>query len=107
MDELVPKETWTVRFTGTARKQKERLPEKIAARFLYLTSELTLEGPIQPEWSHFGKLTSKKNKLVYHCHLNKNKPVYVVVWEVIDCDIKILKIVYAGTHESADYKHWR
>jgi mRNA-degrading endonuclease RelE of RelBE toxin-antitoxin system len=42
-------EMWQVRFTATAERQQNRLPKKIVAKLLYLTGELTVEGPIQPE----------------------------------------------------------
>ena len=82
-DEETP---WKVSFSSHAEKQKEKLPVGIKARLLVLVTELKLEGPIQREWKHFGKLTGSQSKEVYHCHLNSNRPVYVVIWEVKDRD---------------------
>jgi mRNA-degrading endonuclease RelE of RelBE toxin-antitoxin system len=92
---------WTVGIASKARKQRDKLPEEIADALLALWTELCLEGPIQPEWSHYGKLKGRKNE--YHCHLNKGKPTYVAVWMVTDKQIKLLEICYVGTHENAPY----
>jgi len=40
-----------------------------------------MEGPVQPEWHHYGKPAGKKREY-HHCHLNKGKPRYVAVWVV-------------------------
>jgi len=97
---------WKVSFTAYACKQKEKLPVSIKARLLVLVTELKLEGPIQKEWKHFGRLSGSKKKTVYHCHLNSSRPVYVAIWEVRDREAKVLKIIYSGTHEKADYNHY-
>jgi mRNA-degrading endonuclease RelE of RelBE toxin-antitoxin system len=108
MEPLLPKpnETdsppWTVKFTGKARKQKDKLPQNMAAALLALKGELEWEGPEQPEWHHYGKLKGKKD--VHHCHLNKGKPRYVVVWQVTDRTVQVMEIRYVGTHENADYR---
>jgi mRNA-degrading endonuclease RelE of RelBE toxin-antitoxin system len=93
---------WTVKFSGKAKKQKAKLPKKQVEALLILTVELEQEGPEQPEWSHYGKLTGKKD--VYHCHLNKGNPTYVAVWKVVDKGIKLMEVRYVGTHENADYR---
>jgi DNA repair protein RadC len=64
-----------VEISGKAQKQKGKLPEDLADALLALWTELKLEGPVQPEWPHFGKLKGRKNE--YHCHLNKGRPAYV------------------------------
>ena len=92
---------WTVEITGKAQKQKGKLPEDIADALLALWTELKLEGPIQPEWPHFGKLKGRKDE--YHCHLNKGRPTYVAVWQVQDKQIRLMEITYVGTHENAPY----
>jgi len=105
--DATPEDTpWKVRFSSYARKQKGKLPAKIQARLLVLVAELSLEGPIQPEWTHFGRLAGSRKKEVYHCHLNGGRPVYVVIWEVKDREAQVVKIVYDGTHERADYSHY-
>jgi hypothetical protein len=42
-------------------------------------------------------------KDTFHCHLNKGRPTYVVVWKVLDKDQKIMEVLYVGTHENAPY----
>ena len=95
------KTDWTVGMTGKAQKQKAKLPEHIADALLALSTELKLEGPVQPEWPHYGKLKGRKEE--YHCHLNKGKPTYVAVWKVLDKQIRLMEINYVGTHENAPY----
>ena len=92
---------WTVEITGKAHKQRGKLPEDIADALLALWTELKLEGPVQPEWPHYGKLKGRKDE--YHCHLNKGRPVYVAVWQVLDKQIRLMEIMYVGTHENAPY----
>lgn len=94
--------TWTIDFTRKAEKQKGKLPEAVAATLDLLVGELAFEGPEQPEWHHYGKLAGKKN--VYHCHLNKGRPRYVAVWKVTDEHRLTLEVIYAGTHENANYR---
>lgn len=94
---------WTIEASSRVIKQVRALPPAIQKLFDLLTSELQTEGPIQPEWHHFGKLQGKDH--IYHCHLNKGKPRYVAVWEVRDTRVLLMSIRYAGTHENADYKH--
>ena len=93
---------WTVGISGRIRKQKDKLPPDILLLFTALHKELTFKGPVQPSWPHYGKLKGKKDEL-HHCHLNKNKPVYVAVWKVLDKKIKIMEVSYVGTHENAPY----
>lgn len=69
--------------------------------FAFLYAELQEDGPIQSAWPHYGKLQGKK--YTHHCHLNKGKPRYVVVWKVIDKIVHIMEIQHVGTHEKADY----
>ncbi len=93
---------WTVGITGKACKQRDKLPEEIADALLALWTELRLEGPVQPEWPHYGKLKGRKAE-EYHCHLNKGRPTYVAVWKVLDKQIRLMEINYVGTHENAPY----
>jgi hypothetical protein len=39
----------------------------------------------------------------YHCHLKKGRPTFVAIWEVMDKEIKLIEVIYAGTHEKAPY----
>jgi mRNA-degrading endonuclease RelE of RelBE toxin-antitoxin system len=96
---------WAVDFTGSARKQKEKLPKEIYLRALALKADLEWKGPERTDWPHYGKLTGKgKNQDYRHCHLNKGHPTYVAVWKVVDMEVQIMEIRYVGTHENADYR---
>ncbi|GHS85897.1 hypothetical protein FACS1894103_7330 [Campylobacterota bacterium] len=91
-----------VRLTGKAKKQKDRLPEEMQDALMALLIDLRLGGPAAVHWPHYGKLKGKKADL-RHCHLNKGKPRYVAVWEVLDGEIKLMEVKYVGTHENAPY----
>jgi len=93
---------WVVKFTGKARKQKDRLPADIAAALYALRRELETDGPERTHWPHYGRIVGKKD--VHHCHLNKGKPRYVAVWKLTDRDIQLIEVRYVGTHENADYR---
>ena len=93
---------WTVEFNAKAGKQKAKLPANIDDRLAILVKELIVEGPVQPEWKNYGKLTEKKGEY-HHCHLNAGHPTYVVVWQVIDRHVRIMEVRYVGTHEGVNY----
>ena len=94
--------SWQVKFTGKAKKQKEKLPTAIAAALYLLRKELESEGPERINWPHFGKIKGKHD--MYHCHLNRSRPCYVAVWKVTNRSVKLMEIRYVGTHENADYR---
>jgi len=91
--------TWNVHFSRQAQKQTTRLPVKIQGILQALVIDLEENGPVRGNWSNYGKLTGRR----HHCHLKKGKPCYVAVWEVADKEIKLIEVVYAGTHEGAPY----
>lgn len=45
----------------------------------------------------------KSNRDLRHCHLIKGNPTYVCCWEVVEDEVKIIEVYYAGTHEKAPY----
>lgn len=92
---------WTVKFTRKAAKQVSKLPPRIVERLDALRFQIAESGPIQPSMPHFGKLQGFSN--VFHCHLNKGRPVYVAVWAIEDQIIKLVEVTYVGTHEKAPY----
>ena len=51
---------------------------------------------------HFGKLKNRSGE-VYHCHLNRGRPVYVAVWQVVGRDVRLVEVTYVGNHEGAPY----
>ena len=93
---------WMVRFSAKAGKQRAKLPANIDDRLALLARELMVEGPVQPEWKNYGKLAGKKGEY-HHCHLNTGRPTYVVVWQVVDRQVRVMEVRYAGTHEGVHY----
>ena len=93
-----------VGFRGrTIQKQYSKLPEEMKDAAEALMKELEVKGPQLPNWKNFGPLAGKeKGSKVFHAHLNKGKPRYVAVWELIAKDE--IEILYLGTHEKAAYK---
>ncbi len=92
---------WSVCFTAKARKQASLLPEKIRSNLFFVVRELEERGPFRVEKTNFGKIKGLTE--TYHCHLNKGKPRYVVVWQVKDKKVRLLEVRYVGTHEKAPY----
>jgi mRNA-degrading endonuclease RelE of RelBE toxin-antitoxin system len=92
---------WEVGFTAKARKQARELPEGMRAALDMLVRQIRLLGPWRPDWPHFGRIKNQNDTL--HCHLNKGKPRYVVVWQIRDRRVKLVEVRYVGTHEKARY----
>lgn len=96
---------WTVNFSSKADKQARKLPGDILARLYSLKLDLQYKGPEQTSWRNYGLIVGGKD--VHHCHLNSGRPRYVVVWKVIDREIRILEIRYVGPHGSVDYNRFK
>ena len=94
---------WEVRFSHKAAKQKGKLPQAIHDSLLGLATHMELSGPMQPSWRNFSKMRNKRGEY-YHCHLNGGKPRYVAIWTVADNTVRIIQVIYAGSHENADYR---
>lgn len=94
---------WEVRFSHKAAKQKGKLPQDIQDSLLALATDMELSGPVQPSWRNFSKMRNKRGEY-YHCHLNGGKPRYVAIWTVADNTVRIIEVIYAGSHENADYR---
>lgn len=92
---------WTVNLTRKAAKQLEKLPKQIQSYFDRLAKELEVEGPMQPNWTNFGKLKGQANQ--FHCHIKSGRPTYIVCWEVVDKEIRLMEVYYVGTHENSPY----
>ena len=91
--------TWTVEIRKKASKGIPKLPNKIRNALFALLREIEKDGPVRGNWSNYGKLSSTK----HHCHLKRGTPTFVAVWEVTDKEIRIVEVIYAGTHEKAPY----
>jgi mRNA-degrading endonuclease RelE of RelBE toxin-antitoxin system len=87
---------WTVTLSNRATKRTKKLPKRVKEIFEALLLDLIKTGPIQYEWPNFSKLTYDR----YHCHLNYS---FVVIWEVVNEEIRILEVTYVGTREDAPY----
>jgi mRNA-degrading endonuclease RelE of RelBE toxin-antitoxin system len=98
--------TWTVKFSSKASKQKAKLPQNIDDILAALVAELTLKGPALPKWKHYGKLGGKKGEY-HHCHMNAGHPTYVVVWQVLDRQVRVMEVRYVGTHENVNYNSFK
>jgi len=91
--------TWTVEIRKRASKAIPKLPNKIRNALFALLQEIEKDGPVRGNWSNYGKLSPTK----HHCHLKRGNPTFVAVWEVTDKEIRIVEVIYAGTHEKAPY----
>ena len=90
---------WTVTYNRKAEKQQARLPERVKGILNALILEIQSLGPVRGTWSNYSKLDSD----CHHCHLKKGQPTYVAVWQVKNKTIKLVEIIYVGTHEKAPY----
>ncbi|MGV8059826.1 MAG: cytotoxic translational repressor of toxin-antitoxin stability system [Smithellaceae bacterium] len=91
--------TWTVTEKRTLNKQVRKLPAKVQNLLITLERDMEANGPIWGDWPNFSALSDNR----YHCHLKKGRPTYVAIWEVMDKEIKLIEVIYAGTHEKAPY----
>jgi mRNA-degrading endonuclease RelE of RelBE toxin-antitoxin system len=90
---------WTVNITRKAGKELNQLPQRVQNKLIALIREIELSGPIRGNWPNYSALTGNR----HHCHLKKSRPTYVAVWETKNKEIKIIEVIYAGTHEKAPY----
>lgn len=100
--------SWQVRFTKKAAKQTEKLSKSAFQALNLLVMDLANNGPFPGKtWPNYGKLRGlkgvKSDRDLRHCHLVKGNPTYVCCWEVVENEVKIIEVYYAGTHEKAPY----
>ncbi|PIQ42693.1 MAG: cytotoxic translational repressor of toxin-antitoxin stability system [Gammaproteobacteria bacterium CG11_big_fil_rev_8_21_14_0_20_46_22] len=96
-------ENWKVTIHRRATKQIRQLPVKTQKSLYLLVKSLELDGPnAGKQWKNFGKLRNCSAE-IYHCHLSKGRPRYVCCWELKNKALKLLEILYVGTHEKAPY----
>ncbi len=91
--------SWQVTIHAKAQKSIPKLPNRVQKALAFLLREIELDGPTRGNWPNYGKLGKDK----HHCHLKKGQPTYVAVWQVIDKEIRLVEVTYAGTHEKAPY----
>jgi mRNA-degrading endonuclease RelE of RelBE toxin-antitoxin system len=90
---------WDIALTKKAQKQLAQLPWLVENAFTELAEDLEAFGPIQPHWSHFGRLKGKARNQ-FHCHIKDGRTTYVACWEEIEGRIEVY---FIGTHETAPY----
>lgn len=95
---------WQVGFSSKAGRQKRKLPANIRDALFFLTQEMERLGPVLPHWPHYSKLVNTEDH--HHCHLNKGRPRYVAVWQVVDREIRVIEIKFVGTHEAVNYNRF-
>jgi len=90
---------WRSRLTKKAERQAAKLPRRIRELLFQLLREIESSGPVRGNWPSYSKLGDGR----HHCHLKKGKPTYVAVWAEREDEIRLVEVVYAGTHEKAPY----
>jgi len=90
---------WEVRIRRKVTKDIEKLPNPVKAALIALIREMEVKGPVRGNWPNYKRLGLQR----HHCHLKKGHPTFVAVWEVLDNEIKLIEVTYAGTHEKAPY----
>ena len=74
----------------------EALPQGVQDRFEALKNDLQNDGPVQPSWSSYSKLSETR----HHCHLTYR---YVACWQVLSNNEMTMEVYYVGSRESAPY----
>jgi mRNA-degrading endonuclease RelE of RelBE toxin-antitoxin system len=90
---------WEVFVSQKVTKAIKQLPGGVKKSLIALIKEIENNGPVRGNWKNYGKLSDTK----HHCHLKTGRPTYVAVWEIDSNKIKIVEVIYAGTHEKAPY----
>ena len=90
---------WAVIISRMAEKQKGKLSKPVCQILYALMHDIEIGGPVRGDWPNYGKLANGR----HHCHLKKGNPTYVAVWEVRDKKVKLVEVIYVGTHEKAPY----
>lgn len=90
---------WTVVNSKKVEKTLKRLPRAVQDTLIALQHEIEIAGPVRGNWPNYGKLEPG----VHHCHLKKGKPTYVAIWEEEQQGIRLVEVLYVGTHEKAPY----
>jgi len=76
-------------------KGLRKLPLWIQKKFAVLAKDLQEQGPEQPTWQNYGKLSPTE----YHCHLGTS---WVACWRYKKPTI-IIEVYYVGSREKAPY----
>jgi mRNA-degrading endonuclease RelE of RelBE toxin-antitoxin system len=90
---------WQVAITQKAAKGLAKLPSGAKKALALLMADIESKGPIRGDWPNYSNLAPH----CHHCHIKKGQPTYVAVWEEVAGKIKLIEVVYAGSHEKAPY----
>lgn len=90
---------WTVTFTKRVLKQVRALPTAAQDALRRLLLDIRDAGPVQMGRPNLGKILGKPG--CHHCHIQKGRPTFVVVWCV--SGEHSVEVLYVGTHEGANY----
>ncbi len=90
---------WTVSISKKASKMISKLPKNVQKSLIALLADIEANGPVRGEWANYSKLSASR----HHCHIKKRNPTYVAVWEVTDKKVRLVEVIYVGTHEKAPY----
>jgi len=91
--------TWAVKIHKRALKQIDRLPVRVREALVDLIRDIEADGPVRGNWPNYSRLRDNR----HHCHIQKGRPTYVAIWEVTSKEIRLIEVIYAGTHEKAPY----
>jgi mRNA-degrading endonuclease RelE of RelBE toxin-antitoxin system len=91
--------SWTVTVHRKVARSVPTLPRRVQETLELLLRELELNGPVRGNWPHYSKLPHQR----HHCHLTKGRPTYVALWEEGNTRLRLLEVIYVGTHENAPY----
>lgn len=86
---------YTVILKKKVQKSIRKMPEFVQHKLFTLVERLEMQGPIQPGWPNYRKLSDNE----YHCHLSKK---WVACWRH-DKGTIIIEVYYAGSRENAPY----
>lgn len=87
---------WSVMLPKKVHKSQSSLPKTQQEIFMALLRDLRRSGPVQGSWPNYSKLGASK----HHCHLSHK---WVVCWEVVDKQIRIIEVYYVGSRKDAPY----
>lgn len=87
---------WQVTVHRKAQKNIAKMPKREQAILVTLLGELQNRGPVLHDWPNYSKLGPQQ----YHCHLSYK---WVACWEVVDAEVRLIELYYAGSRENAPY----
>jgi mRNA-degrading endonuclease RelE of RelBE toxin-antitoxin system len=91
--------SWRIIFSRKVAKQVPKLPKAVADALASLALDIATGGPVRGDWPNYSRLSNGD----HHCHLKKGRPCYVAVWREDKGKVRVVEVIYAGTHEKAPY----